>query len=215
MKKGTYLIAIIVVIILGGILIYPKNYFLAKEPIKKNNNVSNEINKNTEVKFGNMIFSYPNYSLVTTNNLPVLNIVLKQSLAFISDNNLKSYDNNAEVHFFVSKNESPKNISLEEWLDQNAPYAGKTSAYSPVSTTETKINGLDAIYLVSHVSDNRTGGYYDLRTLYIFYKSDVYEIESYKLPQEPDPALTSEDIKNIKEYEKTVDQIIQSIRFVE
>ena len=109
------------------------------------------------------------------------------------------------------------NLTTEEWLDKNAPYKDKQSPYSPISVKDISIDGEKAISLISYVSPDFSGDLYNIQSIYIFYGDMVYKIDSYVLPVEQVDSkfkLTDEEIKNIQAYEKIVEAIIQSIRFV-
>ena len=220
MKKGLIILVLLLLIIAMAYSAFLyKNKGLLNTKNTEHGNIKNKIppQVNTkEARLGSMVLNYPqNAEIYVNNKLSVsINLIQKiKMLNFVIDKRYVS--DSAPFSVIFLKNENPDKLLIEKWFDQNNPEGDKQSPFSVISKEKLKINNLESLRVVFHVTDDRAGGYYNLNNIYISKGSDIYSTESFKLPQEPDPVLTVEDIKNIKDYEKTVDQIIQSIHFVE
>lgn len=199
-------------------------YFFKKDAANVLQQETKSISIRDQVKEGrlkNLVFNYPEDSEINEDSFSILGLGINLGIKYHSvDLNLneKYTKNTTPIHFYVSKNESPKDFSLEEWLDENASYKDKGSPYSPIRSYPTTVGDNNAIVLISHTAPQVNGGFYDIKTFYIFHKDDVYEIETYIQPQverSTELTLSEKELENIKNYEKVVDEIIQSIRFVE
>lgn len=219
--KKVFLITLIIVVILLGYHFIKKNRIdsLVVDNVQVKSDIMKVEEKMKDGKLGSMTFKYPEDAIITQDKFPFFDLNINIfSVAVDGYKENKYVKNYTPLNFYVSKNESPKNISMEEWLDLNAPYKDKGSPYLPINSGVTKIDGNNAIYMNYHVSDYRIGGFYDLKILYIFHNNYVYEIESYtisSLIEERDLSLNEREKENLQNYEKIVDQIIQSIRFVD
>jgi hypothetical protein len=119
------------------------------------------------------------------------------------------------LQIFFSPNVNSKKLSVEDWYDQNNPENDRGAPFAD-SHELIEINGIPAYKVVyGKARDQLNSYFYDLIYIYISHNTDIYEIRGYQLPENTDPVLTSEDIQAAREYEKTFNEILQSIRFVE
>ncbi len=225
MKK--LLIVLGIILVLAGILFYVQYMQMSRtvQPVfvpqvqtQETKKEADEIVLDKEKQIGNMVFGYGKFGEINNlkENSLELNINIKSS-ALDTNTMQKVQKKYTPIYFSVFKNTSPKNLTTEEWLDKNAPYKDKQSPYSPISVKDISIDGEKAISLISYVSPDFSGDLYNIQSIYIFYGDMVYKIDSYVLPVEQVDSkfkLTDEEIKNIQAYEKIVEAIIQSIRFV-
>jgi hypothetical protein len=212
---------IILFLILVGVIIFL--YFKNKEVVITQvfNNVKNEesiikedVLKNQK-QIGDIIVNYPDNTQIFIDKINNLDLSLKiNSFSFNESSNKKEKRDYSFLNFLYFKNENPERLTIEKWFEDNNPESEKQSPYSVISSEKINIDGREALKVYFYASDYISGGYYNLMSIYIPNKTDIYEIQGYKLPSKPDPALTEDDIKSAKEYEKIVDQIVQSIHFV-
>jgi len=221
MKKITLITILALFIIVLVFYFYSQNSSLKNKEITQEFEIkqNQDLNKTKDKVFKNMVFSYPEEGVIVQEEPS--NFILNLNIPSVVVNEYRGEKitvNKIPVYFNISKNNSPKDISMEEWLDQNAPYKDKGSPQLPISTEIFTIKNNDAIVLFYKLSNDPTGySVYDHRSLYIFHNDDVYEIDSLLAPEiseESDLVLNEEEAKNIKNYEKIVDEIIQSIHFI-
>ncbi len=221
MKKITLITIPALFIIVLVFYFYSQNSSLKNKEVKQESEIkqNQDLNKTKDKVFKNMVFSYPVEELIVQEEPS--NFALNLNIPSVMVNEYRGEKitvNKTPVYFNISKNDSPKDISMEEWLDQNAPYKDKGSSQLPISTKILKIKNNDAILLFYKLSNDPTGySVYNHRSLYIFHNGDVYQIDSLLAPEiseDSEFVLNEEETKNIKDYEKIVDEIIQSIHFV-
>jgi hypothetical protein len=113
------------------------------------------------------------------------------------------------------KDSNKDKLYIEDWYDQNNPENDRGAPFAD-SHELIEINGIPAYKVVyGKARDQLNSYFYDLIYIYISHNTDIYEIRGYQLPENTDPVLTPEDIQAAREYEKTFNEILQSIRFVE
>ncbi len=213
MKKVITILVLILAIAVSGFYIY-LDFPNKKEDVEivKKDEVKKEIVpivKTKEVKLGDMVLNI-------SENLEINNVndslVLKFKGSF---KNVDIKDNSLFFYLNYSKDSVLMNSSLEDWFDQNGPQTEKTSA-SSLYDEEKKVNNLSYIESLYEAPTSRmASSFYNVKVLYFKNKSDIYEITYFNKSNNPKISLTPEEEKSIQNYEKIVDEIIKSIRFVD
>ncbi len=219
MKKVITILVLILAIAVSGFYIY-LDFSNKKEDLEivKKDEVKKEIVpivNNKEVKLGNMIIDIPaslEIEELKDKNISINIIgkyVVDESINEVTDEKYKM------ISFFYRKNDNPNKTSLKEWSDYNGPQVEKNS-HIPLDEKYIKINKLDAYLTLygrpDYASDTK---YYNREQTYLSNKTDIYEIRNYRQADEKEIKLTPEEEKSIQNYEKIVDEIIKSIRFVD
>ena len=218
--KYTILICLLIGVLYVGRSLYKKEQMMPDQSvptIQANNNVQQktEVVSNTKKQIGDLVFEYPQDTTFLKDDINYLNLNIKIKSVGIDQESLKKYEQDyIPVKLFYSKSQNPQNLPIEKWFDLNNPADEKQSPFEVLNSEKIKIGDTDVLKVIFSSAPYLTGGYYNLQSVYITHNSDIYEIQSYSLPSTPDTALTPEDIKNIGDYQKSVDQIIQSIHFV-
>lgn len=214
MKKIIIIVIFLLIITLGFYYL-----FLDKNSFQKSEHISSEININkiesdiTEGIIGDLVFQYkPEVSLME--NESDISLIFN-NLQLIDSLSPKKYIQGSLV---VNRNENvnKEKLSIENWLEID----GNNFEYDKQAPTSYKIEYKTIANQKSsyHYFYPRIGfrsEYYDTVLVYIPYKTDIYELWYFKLPKDSNSEFTSPDIKQINDYEKLVEEIIQSIRFVE
>lgn len=167
---------------------------------------------NEKLKTGDLIFNfYPNIE-INENKENYLSISLPYR--FKEDEN--NYIDKTSLEFIFSKNNNLEKLSIEKWFKELDIENQRHTPYM-ILKEEKFFNSMGVeIYKVVFYSSGLLGSYYYNPVIfYISNKTEVYEIDSYELPDRLDPSFSSEDIKQAKDYEKAVNEIIQSIRFAQ
>lgn len=217
-------IFLIVVIIFGSVFFYyyfinikKDDSLLKKDDFVLNNSLKTE--KNTyEKKFGDMVLKIPKDFKFVVEEDDFLNLntnfnFMKNS--DLSEERVSSLD--APLLIYLNKNVNKENNLISDWFKNNSPENEPKSVYRVLKKENTIINGLESYKVVFENDTQLTGGYYNLTTIYISYKSDIYEISYYTyLLDEQDKTLynfTESETQDAKNYEKAVEEIIKTIRF--
>lgn len=220
--KTNYWALLLLAIILWGV-----TYFIRKEssvgieiPVVNiaHNNIP--INPNTDLyedlKF-KFKFQYPKNSLEVSDQrdmIPPRGLAFTTSnVQFLNDSFPQKYGK-ASFSVDLQKNVNPENQLVGQWWDENGLEAEKTSP-SYYKKEDINIDGEKAIKLFYDAQNGFGRKFYDSVIVLIPHGKDIYEVWGYKLPDTPDPTLTSEDIKSAHEYEKIFNNILASFKFVE
>jgi len=212
MKKGITIFILLVVIVCSYYYFLQKKVEVNKgeQIMIKDKLASKALTK--ENKFGNMVFDYSTDD-INTKEVDSELILLFNKLKFVQSIFPKKYYP-ASFSISVGKNTNNKKLSIEEWLDENS-FENSRQAPSSYKRESVIISNTNASKRYFYPRNGFRSEYYETIILYIPYKNDVYEIDYYILPKELDPSFIKEDIEQAKDYEKIVDEIIKSIRFVE
>ncbi len=215
MKKVITILVLILAIAVSGFYIY-LDFSNKKEEVEivKQDEVKKEIFpivKTKEVKIGDMVLNIPE-------NLEVFN---ENGTYFRINGSFKNLNDDTKVSNFLSmgvdykNNLNDKNLLIKDWFYENGPQTQK-HAKIPDFEKSSKINTIDS-YLVRYLAPQDGFGLstYTKDSIYISYKKNIYEIWNYRRTDSKDVYLTPEEIESIENYEKIVDEIIKSIRFVE
>lgn len=216
MKKKILVIMAIIVIFWVGFYFYGKSLFF------KENSHSSDL---ALLSLVNMQITYPKKEVedfdVKEYNEEEARVVYAE-IPFKNFFFLENYQNNNKklpglLSIYVTKNANKDELSIDDWLAAEGNNL-ESDKQSPKSYKQENIEISNKKGVKNYFApvDGRVNfSLYELITLYIPNKTDIYEINYYKLPINPDPLLTPEYIKNAENYEKVTDEIIQSIRFVE
>ncbi len=156
----------------------------------------------TKGSVGNLSFFYPNnWHLTTENN----SIGLKPEFK-ISNLNTDIYS----LDFIVTylKDDNKERLTTSDWIQKNTD--------SGTGDQKGKDIVVGDIRMYHEFYNDRTSdelGYFSPVVLTITHGTDVYEIFMHEIPTELDPDLSPTDIQAAKEYEQTVNQILQSFKF--
>jgi hypothetical protein len=215
MKKSILIVVLLLVVIFG---VY---YFVKQNEIKdlvistqQNNSLTKELSKDNirEVRIGDLVFDLLKDIKVEENqNSLTIEVIGK----YIEKSQINDSQTNFPILILYNQEYNEKSLELQDWFNENGPQTGKTSA-SSFFDKEKKIGNI--YYLESFYkapSQMYRSEYYDVVIDYFKDKKDIYTIVSYRNPNNPEKSLTPEEQKSIENYEKIVNQIIQSIRFVE
>ncbi len=219
MKKVKILILLVLLVLAGGYFLLFKNKAVEIDLINNQNNLI-KVNL-TQTNFKNISFKF-NESEVSLDkeidNLLRFYIQKESKILNRNEGYSSSVSKTTPLNFFLNKNQNPENLSISKWFEENTPEQEKQSIYSALEEEEVNIGGVTSYKVRYQAHPQLTGGYYDLVTIYIPYKTDIYQIEYYSAPKgevDPSLALSEEEKKSIEEYEKIVGEIINSIRFEE
>ena len=205
MKKNQkkYLILLIIFVFLGII------YSVQKEIYSKESNIDYATKDN--------LTSFSVYNFFKLNlQLPVnwekregeYSIMVNQIFKEAADGRLK----NLSLAVSYLKEENPEQITIKDLIQKN----DFNSSYQDVK--ETKNGNLNFYTLYNYTVDQNLIGYFQPIEMYLGYDTDVYRLDLYEIPDTTTlkiDGFSEEDIKLAQEYEKIVDEIIQSIHFVE
>lgn len=222
MKKIFTILVSVLIIAMSGFYIYSKKLLLQnkegeKNQITKQEEIKKEVMQEAqtkEIKLGDMVLSIPESLIIE--DLTEKNITVNIPGIFAENNELDQKIQVKQKRFmlFFDKNSNKDKLSLKDWSDNYGP---QTEPHSQIAINEKyiKINNFDAyLTLYSYPRYVYDIEYYDREQTYLSNKTDIYEIRNYRRADPKNIFLTPEEIKSIENYEKIVDQIIKSIRFV-
>jgi hypothetical protein len=207
--KKIILIILCVAIISGGYF-----YFLNKDRVviqqdEAIDTVPTQAIKNTKVvRVGDMVVDVPKGLEIQKDSENHYSILIEGQYKEYPETQ-ESVKNHA-IRITYGKDWNEESLSLQEWFDLNGPQTQKTSKTSLYDNYKTINNILIVESLYPRISFT---DYYDSIENYLLNKKDVYKITFNKQSKETE--LNFEEQSSIQNYEKIVDQIIQSIRFVE
>ncbi len=163
-------------------------------------------------KFGDLEVSYPKKVISFSKDIDDEGgyFTLK-NYNFISDSFPKKYVA-ANFSITLNPNANPQKLDIQDWWLDNS-FENERGA--PASNIHEKISlsNQEAFKTVFEQQNSFGLPFYETVIIYLPYGTDIYEIRGYQLPENPDPALTPEDIKAAQEYEKIFNQMLQSIHF--
>ena len=212
MKKVVLILLCVIIVGLVYFYLLNKN----KEIIHQEEIVIMTPTKETkEVKVGNLVLNIPEELEIIKSNRYALSIKIPGVYAEKNevDSRIQKKYNYLIFSFYENTNLDRK--SAQEWfLSESSKEAGIVID-PPDNEFILKVGNFDA-YKTIHGSLNEfvDTTYYNREQTYIPNKTDIYEIVSYRKADTKEIQLTPEEQKSIENYEKIVDQIIQSIRFV-
>lgn len=216
MKKIALLVPLIVVLLLVVTFVINRNINKIQEP-KVNNSSQEELIKTFKGKF--VSFKYPENFNVFVDNYD--NIFINPKFK-----NTYPFEYVLKIHEFNSDNykDSDKKLPIEIWFnyyaldtERGAPNPDENMSY------KFKLAGIyDAFYTI-YVSEKvyfRSEFYEHYSPVFIYINNNqgrVFEVNTQKIDSDSSVSkqYSLEEIAQAKQYEKIVDEIIQSIRFVE
>ncbi len=201
-----------------GFYFFTKQKKIVEAPINtqqdssQSNKVANIDTK--EFKLDNMVLNIPKDLEVSMLNNNSLSIKIPGVYAENNDAFKKIQIKNKSIEFFYYKNDNNENKSLKEWFMYKGPQSEK-GAQIAIEEKYIKLNTFDAYLTIYGVPDYTFDTkYYNREQTYLSNKTDIYEILNYRMANVNEVKLTPDELKSIQNYEKIVDQIIQSIHFV-
>lgn len=218
MKQRTLIIVLAVVVAFGIFYFMKQNKMEELNAPLSQNNSQQKVTQPDEMKdvqIGDMIFSVPKELEVKNDDKNHETIFLPGT--FISGKDLSgenTHDNKLPIFITYHTNDNEKYLSLSEWFKFNGPQTEKTSATSWYDMEKVigTISYFESLYKAP--TSMYQSDYYDVVLDYFKNKTDIYTVTSYKMPTNPGTSLTPDEQKSIENYEKIVNQIIESIYFV-
>ncbi len=218
MKKSILIVVLLLVVIFG---IY---YFVKQNEIRdsvintqQNNSPTKEVSKDNvkEIRIGDLVLDIPKDLEIELLQDRSISVKIPGVYAETINVNKRTQIQEKEILIYVYKDDNKNQLSLKQWVDNNGPQSYKHSSI-PEKEQYIKVNNLDA-YLTVYLA-RETGSdfdYYNREKTYLAHQDDIYDIWNYRKSLTQYYSLTPEEQKSIENYEKIVNQIIQSIRFVE
>ncbi len=217
MKKALIAIVSICVIILSG-------YYIVLNANRSTKNQDIQIeNKSTqdkptkqkdtkEVKIGDIIMNVPTSTEVNFENNKMY-ISIKGIYAEDGDSFKRTQVDSKDLKISYFKDDNKEKLTTQEWFDGSEE---QNFRWRDIPGDEKYINiNNNNMYLLRYFSPAVSSDlkYYDKERGYISKNTDIYEIVNYRKSDSPDIKLSPEETDSIKNYEKIVDEIINSIRF--
>lgn len=117
----------------------------------------------------------------------------------------------ARMAVLVKQNHT--DLNLKDWWDSYG-FEGERTSPSPYKTISCDRNGVGCLKIYFRANQSNFGvKYYDTEIVLIQYKTTIYELWGYQLPEAPSVDLTPADISAAHTYEKVFNHIIESIGF--
>jgi hypothetical protein len=218
-----YMKKIILIILCAAIIGGGYFYFLNKDKVaiqqdEAIDTVPAQAIKNTkEVRVGDMVLDVPEEVDIIKTNRYSLSLEIPGLYADYNrlDGNTRTQVNHNLVMFSFYEDTNLENKSAEGWFISGNSKEPGIIIDIPNDEFSIIVGSFDAYKTVYSSGDFLDTKYYDRHIVYISNKTDIYEVWNYAKPEIRYSKLTKEEQESIDNYEKVVNQIIQSIRFVE
>jgi len=215
MKKVIIILVFIKILGLGYFYFFNKaNVAIQQEEVIDTIPIK-EVKQTKEVRVGNMVIDVPAELEIIKDTDNRITLKIPGTFSETIDVNKNIKNNDKELIFYWYKDDNLERYSLEEWSMYKGPQQYK---WSQIADEEKyiKISSISA-YLTQYLAREEGADfeYYNREQTYLSNKTDIYEIWNYRKSETQYPKLTKKEQESIDNYEKIVDEIIGSIRFVE
>lgn len=117
----------------------------------------------------------------------------------------------ARISLLVKENHT--DLGVKDWWDSYGFEDERTSP-TPYKTALCDQNGVQCLKIYFRANESNFGmKYYDTEIVLIQYKTKIYELWGYQLPENPSADLTMQDITAAHLYEQVFNHIVESIGF--
>ena len=174
---------------------------------------SEKLGETVALNIGNMTIKYPSFIKFKKYGETSYDFDTKKLFFNKDESGSIKQDTYFPIKITYLSGVNSEKLSVKDWWNKEGPQNDR-QAPSPDREESIIVNGVES-YKTTFTSPipEYHSYYYDVVYLYIPNGSDIYKISGYQLPININPDLTPEEIKSAQEYEKILNQVINSFKF--